>query len=155
MFCLLFLTATSMMGCVPRLSTTHYRWLAGLWTAAILVGFSLPAASLSPVSAALSFDKAIHFGLFAVFGALWMRGLCPPDAQDGWARFRRRGLQLGIAGVLFAGGSEVYQQLMPIRRMADPYDAIADIAGLVVGILLYAIYMARVRARRSTAGHES
>jgi hypothetical protein len=144
-----------MMGCVPRLSTTHYRWLAALWTVAILVGVSLPAASLSPVSAALSFDKAIHFGLFAVFGALWMRGLCPPASRGGWQRFRRRGLQLGGVGVLFAGGSEVYQQLMPIRRMADPYDAVADIAGLLAGILLYAMYMARVRAQRSTAGQES
>jgi len=143
------------MGCVPRLSTTHYRWLAGLWTVAILVGFSLPAASLSPVSAALSFDKVIHFGLFAVFGGLWMRGLCPPDEEAGWGQFRRRGLQLLGGGVLFAGGSEVYQHLMPIRRMADPYDALADVAGLLVGLLFYATYMARVRARRSTAGHES
>mgnify|MGYP006424787343 CR=1 FL=1 len=140
---------------ISVLTTIHYRWLAGLWTVAILVGFSLPAASLSPVSAVLSFDKAIHFGLFAVFGGLWMRGLCPPGVRDGWARLRRRGVQLFVAGGLFAGGSEVYQHLMPIRRMPDPYDALANVTGLLVGILLSAGALARFRARRSSAEEAS
>ena len=109
----------------------------------ILAGFSLPASSLSPARTFLDFDKGIHAALFAVFGLLWMRALCPPDATEVWTALRRRGGQLLGTGVLFAGGTEVYQHLMPIRRMGDPYDALADGVGLLVGILLYGLFLRR------------
>jgi hypothetical protein len=120
-------------------TTTQYRWLAVLWTAAILGGLSLPPSSLSPAQTLLSFDKLIHAVLFGGFGLLWMRVLCPPEAAGNGASLRWRGGQLLGMGVLFAGGTEVYQQIMPVRRMGDPYDALADAVGLLVGILLYSL----------------
>jgi len=125
----------------PSLSTTHYRWLAVLWTGAIVLAFSLPAASFDGVQPAVGADKVVHLVLFAVFGGLWMRALCPPDPGTNWARVRRRGGRLLLVGVLFGVGSEVYQWVLPLRRMADPYDALADVLGLLFGILLYGAYV--------------
>lgn len=123
------------------LSTTQYRWGAALWTLAILAACSLPATSLASVEPTLPLDKLAHFGLFVIFGSLWMRVLCPPDATASWGQFRREGGRLLVLGGLFAGASEVYQHLIPVRRMADPYDALADGLGLLVGIVLYAGYV--------------
>jgi hypothetical protein len=35
-------------------------------------------------------------------------------------------------GLLFAVGTEVYQHLLPVQRMADPYDVTADLLGLAL-----------------------
>jgi hypothetical protein len=120
------------------LSTRQYRWLALLWTGGIIVACSLPATSLSSVQPALSADKAIHFFLFAGFGLLWMRVLCPPSAATA-SRLRRYGIHLLGWGSLFAVGTEVYQHLLPIQRTGDPYDALADGGGLLAAVLLYAV----------------
>jgi len=125
------------MTLLPPYSTSFYRWMAVLWTAGIVVGISLPASSLSPMSPILSADKLVHFALFFVFGALWMRVLCPPDEAGARSCLRRGILRLFVLGGLFAGGSELYQQVIPIRRMMDPYDAVANGAGLLVGMGLY------------------
>ena len=118
------------------LSTTQYRWLAVLWTGGIVIACSIPASSLSPIEPALSADKLIHFALFAVFGLLWMRAFCPPDAA---ASLRRHSLSLLGGGSLFAIGTEVYQHLLPIQRRGDPYDALADGGGLLVAVVVYAL----------------
>jgi hypothetical protein len=129
------------------LSTTQYRWLAALWTAGIVVACSIPAASLSPIKPALSADKLIHFGLFAVFGALWMRALCPPRAS---ARLCRYSLYLLVGGSLFAIGTEIYQHVLPIQRRGDPYDALADGGGLLLAVVVYAL-LVRSRSRAESA----
>jgi hypothetical protein len=131
-------------------STTTYWWLATLWTGAIVLAFSVPTPSLGAVQPALGLDKGIHAALFAVFGALWMRVLCPPGPARAGVRFRRQAGRLLLLGGLFAGGSEVYQKLLPVPRMADPYDALADAVGLVFGIVLYGAYL-RWRAPRTAS----
>lgn len=117
----------------------YYSWAAALWTIGILIGCSIPPATLSPVDPALSFDKLIHFGLFAVFGVLWMLALCPPSGTTSRKLWRQAG-RLTLAGVLFAGATEMYQHVLPIERTGDPYDALADIAGVVAGVGAYVTY---------------
>ncbi|PSQ78898.1 MAG: hypothetical protein BRD35_00205 [Bacteroidetes bacterium QH_7_62_13] len=127
------------MGFLSRLSTEHYRWLAGFWTIAIVAACSIPAASLSPLGPALSADKAIHAGLFAAFGTLWMRTVCPPrDESPGL--FRRQALRVLGAGALFAVGTEFYQHLLPLKRTADPYDALANGIGLLLSVITYGVF---------------
>lgn len=121
-------------------STAQYRWLAILWTGGILVAFSLPPSSLSSVEPALSYDKAAHFGLFGVFGGLWMRALCPPNGVDLNRRLPRYAVRIMAFGGLFAVASEAYQWLLPTGRMAEPYDVLADVLGLTTGILAYVFY---------------
>lgn len=138
-----------------RIRTVHYRWAAALWTVGIIIGCSIPPSRLSTVEPALSFDKVAHFGLFAVFAVLWLRGLCPPRLPPPWSRFRRQGGIMFVLGALFAGGTELYQQLLPMKRTGDPYDALADGAGLAVGIGIYAIYLFVIGTAMSKApGHD-
>ena len=118
-------------------SLTYWR-LAFLWTVGIVVGCSIPATSLSPIEPALSADKLVHVGLFVGFGLLWMRGLCPPSNTPP-ALLRRRGLLLLGTGTLFAAGTEVYQHLLPVQRTGDPYDALADVGGLLVAVAAYVL----------------
>ncbi len=120
------------------LATPHYRWLAWLWTAGIVAACSIPAASLSPIGPALSADKAIHVGLFAIFGGLWMRALCPPSTTT-LAHLRQRGLRLLVWGSLFGAGIEVYQHILPLQRQGDPYDALANGSGLLLSVVAYAL----------------
>lgn len=144
------------MGTLSFLSTAQYRWLAILWTAGILAALSLPPSSLSSVEPGLSYDKALHFVLFGVFGGLWMRALCPPEGADLGRRLRRHAVRSMTFGGLFAVMSEVYQWLLPTGRMAESYDVLADAVGLTAGILAYVLYVSYWRSSdRSTQVHEA
>ena len=77
------------------------------------------------------FDKVAHFGLFAI------TGLVSAFGARFLSRFRTRML-FGIAfGLFLAVCTELAQSLIPIRNMSL-YDLLADVAGLSVGLLLYA-----------------
>lgn len=131
------------MSRLPSPTTQPYWWMAVLWTVAIFVACSIPAATLTGLGPALSADKAIHLGLFLVFGVLWMRALCPPSVGASLDRLRRQGLRVLGWGGLFAVGTEVYQHVMPLRRMGDPYDALANGIGLVLSVGVYGILIHR------------
>lgn len=126
-------------------SALHYRAAALCWTLGILAACLVPTSTLGSVSP-LGVDKLAHIVLFAGFGALWMRGLCPPGRTDR-AGFRRRVLGVVLAGVVFAGATEALQYLAPIRRVADPYDLLADLVGLASGVAAYGVLPARHRTR--------
>lgn len=114
--------------------------MAILWTAFIVIACSVPAQSLSPIEPGLGVDKIAHFVLFAIFGGLWMRVVCPPTRANARTCLRRRGLAFVAMGSLFAGGTEVYQHVLPIQRFGDPYDALADGIGLFAGVAFYVLY---------------
>lgn len=97
-----------------------------LWTLGILAACSIPGREL-PAAPIAGLDKVAHVVLFAGFGWLWARAL--PARRAAWA-----GL-LG-AGLAYAVFTEWYQGLLPLGRSADPYDALADALGLVLGLLL-------------------
>ncbi|MFB6099451.1 MAG: hypothetical protein ABEK84_10135 [Salinibacter sp.] len=124
--------------------TVHYRWLAVLWTAGIVVAMSIPTGNLGNIQPALGFDKLIHALLFGGFGGLWLRGLCPPANGTRTTCFYRRGGLFFVGGVLFAGGTEVYQYVLPVERVADPYDMLADLTGFALAFIgYYAFYVWR------------
>lgn len=131
--------------------TVHYRLLAALWTAGILLAMAVPAQNLPPgPQSFLGFDKIVHAILFAGFGGLWLRGLCPPNSEQVVSCFRRRGGLFFVVGVLFAVATEIYQHLLPIRRLADPYDVTADLVGFTAAFVGYYVYHVR-RANRASA----
>ena len=137
------------MRMLSSLRTAHYRLLATLWTVGILVALTLPTGSM-PDAQGTHVDKIVHVGLFAGFGLLWLRGLCPPDSQRLPACFRRRGGLFFVGGVLFAVGTEVYQHWLPLQRVADPYDVTADLFGFIVAFVGYYVYHVR-RSDRASA----
>jgi hypothetical protein len=130
------------MHVLSSLRTVHYRLLAILWTVGILVALTVPTGSV-PDTQTTGLDKVVHAVLFAGFGLLWLRGLCPPGQSGLRACFRRRGGLFFVGGVLFAAGTEVYQQLLPLQRVADPYDVMADLFGFVVAFVGYYVYHVR------------
>lgn len=128
------------MGIFSFLRTVHYRVLAVLWTVGIVVVCSMPAETLPQMRSVFSPDKAVHGILFVGFGILWMRGLCPPGDGSLASCFLRRGVVLFLGGCVFAVATELYQHLAPLRRRADPYDALSNILGLLLAFGVYFVY---------------
>lgn len=118
------------------MTTTHYRILAVLWTTAIVIAYSIPAPNVAP-DTALQIDKIAHFGMFLGFGFLWMHALHPRRLRHNRkvVSWRRTALLLGI-GVGLSVLAEIYQELLP-RRAAEPYDAAANLFGLLVAIGIF------------------
>ena len=98
---------------------------AALWTVLILALCSIPGSELPEVNV-VGFDKVGHLVIFAVFGWLWMR--------RGEQRVVARGMTVIGLGLVYAIATEVYQGLMPLGRIPDPYDVIANGVGLLVGV---------------------
>ena len=101
------------------------RRLAIAWTVAIAVACTVPGDQVPDVEfRLLSPDKVVHVVMFLGFGWLWVRA----------APLRPRAVAVGGTG--FALATEVWQTVLPIGRSGDPYDVVADLAGLAVGIVL-------------------
>ena len=99
--------------------------LAALWSLVILTVCSVPGQAVPFELLPISFDKLVHAGLFAVFGALWLRA----RPGKGWAIF--------LAGTGFGIGIELWQGTALIGRSPDPLDALADAVGLALGLGLW------------------
>lgn len=91
------------------------------WTLVALVALLLPG-EIVPETSALSADKVVHVGLFALFGGLWLYAY--PQALA----------RVFVAGVVFGVLTEVLQGALPIGRSADPWDIVANLVGLVLGM---------------------
>lgn len=106
---------------------------AALWTLAIAIGCALPGDTL-PDSELLAQDKLLHLVAFAGFAVLWL------------GVYERAVGRIVAWGLAFGVAIETYQHLAPIGRRFDPFDLVADAAGLAVGLLLWKGWRA-VRAR--------
>jgi VanZ family protein len=78
-------------------------------------------------------DKLVHLALFAALALTGRRAGLPPV-----------GLTVGL--VVYAGLSEVLQGVLPLGRTADPLDALTDVLGVAVGLVV-----ARWTASRTAA----
>jgi VanZ family protein len=78
-------------------------------------------------------DKLVHLALFAALALTGRRAGLPPV-----------GLVVGL--VVYAGLSEVLQGVLPLGRTADPLDALTDVVGVAVGLVV-----ARWTASRTAA----
>ncbi|MBW3628730.1 MAG: VanZ family protein [Gemmatimonadetes bacterium] len=100
-------------------------WLPALAWAALI--FLLSARPTVPVALELGSDKVAHFLAYAVLGALLARGQS------------RSGMSAASACVLGAayGASDEWHQSYVPGRSADPFDWVADTAGVIAGVTLY------------------
>jgi VanZ family protein len=104
------------------------RWLpAVVWGAAILAVSSFPRLGLEHRGFP-GCDKVMHFIEYFVLGV----GL------RYWSGDGR--LFFVAGGVGFAAFDEFHQRFVP-GRQASPWDLVADVAGIVVGFLLYGLFM--------------
>ena len=103
--------------------------LAVGWTLLILIGCSIPGNDIPNIGFDLfEEDKLIHFTFFLVYGLLWARAL--PNKLPGKFAW------VGISGILYGVGTEIYQGMLPWERTPDPLDAMANMAGLLVAIFI-------------------
>lgn len=131
------------------LDTRHYLIVAALWTAGIIVALTIPSPGLPSIDPSLTLDKVAHVGLFAGLAVFWMRALRPEEMPVPWTVPWRRVRNVFFAGLVFAVASEFYQLIIPFKRSADPYDALADVIGLLIGIAVYLAYRHRTAERDS------
>lgn len=114
---------------------------AAAWAATI---YWLSSRPTLPAPQVAHFDKAAHFGAYAVLGGLLA-----------FAVHRSR-LPVGVAialGVLYGASDEVHQMFVP-GRSPDVLDWAADAAGVVAACLLYNRWRSR-RAAAPAAGGEA
>lgn len=97
---------------------------APLWTLLIVGLCSIPGTELPDVPV-LHLDKLVHLSLFAVFAVLWL------------IRRPRVGfVYVAIFGAALAIVTEPYQGWLSLGRVPDPFDAVANLVGLAIGIAL-------------------
>jgi VanZ family protein len=100
---------------------------AVLWTLAILVAVTVPAAAVPTGPPDIGIDKVAHLVMFMGFGLLWMRALAP------WPR-RRQLVVISSVGLALAVGSELVQHTVLATRQGSLYDGVANVLGLVLGM---------------------
>jgi len=98
--------------------------IALVWSVLVLVSLVLPGSSV-PQADLLEYDKVVHALLFGVGVFLWLR--VPWSSPSA-----RRVIVLGA--LLFAPVSELMQAMIGRGRAADPWDAVADVIGVVLGV---------------------
>ena len=118
------------------------RLCAGAWTIAVLGILSIPGSEL-PELPAFGLDKLAHFVIFAILGVIWFLSF-----ED---RFKRPGVAVLIAGILFAGFGEVYQGLLPINRTPDIFDVLANCVGVLIAVVLVQTLRSRREASKSVS----
>ncbi len=104
------------------------------WTLLIVAACTIPGRDIPAVDIDLA-DKLAHFVLFFGYGWLWMRALTAP--------LRKRLIIVGVSGLLLAIGTELYQGVLPWERSPDPFDAIANTAGLGASVVIYVVRLSR------------
>ncbi len=112
---------------------TNYRaMLAVFWTLVILMLCWLPKEVLREVEDDSSwfqipnFDKVVHWGIFLLFTMLWL-----PVWSSRW-----RFLWVGLAGLVLAVVSEAGQAMPIVGRDASVADAVTDVIGVLLGLVL-------------------
>jgi VanZ family protein len=116
-------------------------WLPAVaWAGVIFYLSSRPTLPVEPRFP--HFDKAAHFGAYAVLGALLAFG----------ADRTRVPLAVAIVlGVAYGASDEVHQMFVP-GRSPDVLDWAADAAGVLAACLLYTRWRSRRAAARAAAG---
>ena len=107
---------------------------ATAWTAVVVVLCLIPGSGLPEIDAPVSTDKWVHVAMFVGVGGLW--SLAHP---------RRPWAVLGLGSALGAA-IEVAQHAMGWGRSGDPWDVVADVVGLALGVGLARAAAARERA---------
>lgn len=108
--------------------------LAIAWTLLIVAACTIPGSDLPKMDIDFA-DKSAHFILFFGYGWLWLRALAGP--------IRKRLIVVGVSGLLLAIGTEFYQGILPWERSPDPFDAIANTAGLATSLVVQAVLLDR------------
>jgi VanZ family protein len=106
-----------------------YRWLAYGWLVFISILFILPGSAIPHSSwfTLIYLDKWVHIFLFAVLVFLWRSALL----------FPRHAITLVALSLSYGILVEFVQEYWVPNRSFDVYDMAADLAGSILGILIW------------------
>lgn len=99
-------------------------WLAVGWTIIIFIGCAWPGNGLPSQD---NIDKFEHAGIFLLFALLWLKA----GRSITWVL---------IVGAAYGMGIEIFQGVMPIGRSFDWFDALADVVGAGLGVLISLVW---------------
>jgi len=115
-----------------------YNLWAILWGLVILILLCMPGKVFPRLPAFLDLfrpDKLVHFFIFGVYGALQTRGLWK---QVSFERLRRHAVLYSVIwGSSLGTLTEILQRYWIPMRTGSVYDLIADVAGCLLGALIY------------------
>lgn len=97
----------------------------------------LPSDSL-PESKLLSYDKLAHAGVFALLSGLIAFGVHTTNFS-GKSKITRN-LWILTMSIVYSALLEVFQQFSP-GRQTDLYDLIANVAGTIIGVVVFSIFI--------------
>jgi len=110
-----------------------------IWALFILILLGLPASDF-PETSFLNIpnlDKIVHGGLFLVFVFLMAIGFYK---QNSFSFINKNAVRLSITiGIIYGGITEILQGSVFTERTSDIFDLLADIAGCVIGFLLFCL----------------
>jgi VanZ family protein len=115
-----------------------YRLAVG-WTIFILIIVLLPASLFSSGNSNLNLpylDKFVHLFLFAVFSWLWLNASTKTHYKS---PHKNIFLKILILGTIFGISTELFQSINLIGRNNSCFDVIANILGILIGMLFYII----------------
>lgn len=109
-----------------------------LWTAFIFWLSSAPRKA-PPILRFPGADKLIHLGEYTPLGLLLLRAVA-----NTWVSLRlfRQGAAALAAGAAIGIVDELFQGFVPTRQVS-PWDFLADVAGVLLGLLIYRVSSAR------------
>jgi VanZ family protein len=113
------------------------RWLPPLvWAGVILLGTSLPQ-DVVPVQTS-NIDKFLHFTIYTVFAFLLTRQISEDTTRG------RAVVGAVLIAAAFAAADEWHQRFIP-GRFPELADWVADVAGALLGAVVYAFVLGRRR----------
>jgi hypothetical protein len=127
-------------------SKSKFFWLAApfLWALIVLGLCTIPGKDLPAYNwfDIVSLDKWVHAFMFAVQYLLLIRAF---SEQYIFNLFRSSTNWVSVFIAIFYGGlTEIYQHLFLVDRVADIYDFIANVIGVLIGIWIYKRYGSRL-----------
>jgi VanZ family protein len=125
-----------------------YQVPAIFWLILIFVLSSIPNLTGPDLKFKLQ-DKFYHFIFYAIFGFLIGRAFF---FQSRFQQLKNNFLIFGIVfGALYAMSDEVHQYFVPGRTMS-PWDALADIAGVIFGLMIFNWWVKNKRLKNIRTG---
>jgi len=118
-----------------RGATTGFYFVPPLIWTVIMMGLMLGSGSGFPGSQITGSDLVVHFGIFGIWAFL-IGQFFYKQAQWPVLKFHRGFFVLAL-GVLLAAGTEALQGFLLWSRSADLDDYVADVLGLLVGLLIF------------------
>jgi VanZ family protein len=85
-------------------------------------------------------DKIVHMALYAI----WYVAICHESRHSNRLSTMQKWITIGVL-IVVGGLIEIFQQNFFPPRTADFWDFVADIVGVVLGVVLYNQYLKRKR----------